>query len=380
MVAEKILPAVKAQCTSGSISWVDVNLFSKGLRIGRSDKKEYGYDQAIPGDCRETAFNMVRVFLDRNTQAVSYYKWRHLDVWNLADFREKLGRAGAKPAEAAAASGLNLGGVDDAYKTLFRRIYDEEFLELGDDEGGAYAPYAMFSGLISGYSEMCRSSLPPSAKPVDIYRERYMYTEYSFFAKTEYYQRYLAATVYMEPRYEAAFRSAPMPALKKLFDYERRESGRLDAGTILSVALSTVKFIPLAENSRRLISNNKCGNAVTKRFIDNLHRYVTGNWDARTNDGYKYLQSEDEYQIKRAYPQVPPTFSPKFFAPDTDKEVMMFLNLSSASHSTVWTQPEGLGLVVIGKLGSRADFSYSPFVKDLVGDPVNVCPTVAPEK
>ena len=388
---EKILPTIKQQCALWPQGIITVYFFAKGVRIG-SDNKEYAYDQTLPGDGWERPFNWMEVPISSDGQGtnsppdtrLSYRKLapsqfdsvgqvtngfyrRYLDVASLADFRKKFRQESVQsPAPGnTSSSELNLNGIGEGYKKLFRQIYDEDFLELSDLDEEEYAPYVMFSGLITNYSDMCRSSLSPSAKQVDVYRERYMYTDYSFFSKTEYYERYLSKTVYMEPEYELAYRTSPLTALKKLFDSTTRASDKLDANVLMSATLSMVKFIPLADNTRRFISNNKCGSPTTKKFMDNLHKFVAGDWDMRTKDGYRYLEAEDDYQIKRAYPKVPPTFSPKFPVLNTNKELMIFLNLPSARKTGIWTHTNGLGLVTISKIGSGIDLSHSSFVKDL---------------
>ncbi len=239
-----------------------------------------------------------------------------------------------KPIESQAGNKkLKLNGIVN--QELFKLIYNEEFIQLSRPSSGYdYLPYLMFSGLIAGHSDLCRSSLSPSAVQVDIYNTRYVGTDYSPFLQTDYYEKYISKTVYMEPKYEAAYRLSVLNSLKKIYESWKQEPGDLN---ILEyyVYIST-QAIELALDSRKLISNNGCGSQVVLRFIDNLHNFVTGNWSTKTKDGYKYAEEETGVAVKRYYANVPASFSPEFQIPGNEKELQFIKNQGRQMQGLKW--------------------------------------------
>ncbi len=345
---KEILPIIKQRCSS--VTRVSVLNYVKGVILDRNDK-EHSYD-----DRPDYERPLAVISMHLEPQGGIRYEPMSLLPVSLASLRQRhaledKGKAQAKAAEEAAEAAkqklanaeyssdgkLNIADIDTGHKKLFLQIYNEEFIELSrtDEDQNDYLPYVMYSGLIQGYSDLCSSSLSASKVSVDIYDRRYKGTDYGPFVRTEYWERYLAKTVYMEPKYEAAYRSSVPTFLKKMNDFWNRE--RRDGSILHYYAYKTPQFIQLAKDSRQLISNNGCKNASTLKFIDNLHKFITGSWDTRTaTGGYKYTEQEDHRTIKRFYTKVPATFSPEFPPPSTTKEMHLSLNDGDRSPGLKW--------------------------------------------
>jgi hypothetical protein len=349
---KELLPLVKRGCPS--VDRIDVYHYVKGVRIAAQDLEEYGYDEEMPGDEKPLGHFIVSIDKQRG---IGYSQFGDYER-SLADLRRKRATKNGTPAptpDASKASSeksdedrveytrdgkLKLAGIE--HNKLFRQIYDGEFIRMSrEDPSDSYLPYLMFSGHISVYGDLCRSQLSPSAVGVDIYGERYLRTEYSAFTRTEYYERYLAKTVYMEPKYEAAYRLSVLTSLTKIYESWKRRPG--DIGVPAYLILSTSRALPLLLDSRQLISDNGCASPSTARFTENLHKYVTGNWNTMTADGYAYDEKEYPTVIERAYVKVPPTFSPQFPDLSKKKNFRLVLNPGDERPGLKWVSIDRFG-------------------------------------
>ncbi len=360
-VENEILPILKQRCNA--VNTIAIHNFIKGVRLIGRDTKEYSYDE--PTNDYEWYLNNIRIEL--NSQGRFTY-FKQLGGWNsLADLRkvrreEQETAARKRDAETARereadrvakmeySSDGKLKLTDLTHKNLFQQIYDGDFIGmLSQNSTYDYLPYLMYSGHISVYSKICRSSLSPSKVAIDIYSDRHLRTEYGLFTKTEYYERYLATTVYMEPKYEAAYRLSVPNSLKKIYDSFKEKP--IDMGMPAYFIMASSRALPLALDSRQLISNNGCGSPSVITFTDNLTKFVTGQWSAETADGYKYTGWEGQDTV-RFYPKVPATFSPKFPVPKTDGSskifsVRIYLNESRLDCCEYKNQNPGLKFIEI---------------------------------
>jgi hypothetical protein len=266
---------------------------------------------------------------------------------------------------------LKITGINAGHKKLFLQIYNAKFAEMSRLDGGEYLPYLMFSGLIQGYDDLCHGSLSPSAVPVNFYNERLVGTDYGPFVTTKYYETYLAKTVYVEPKYEAAYRSSPPTLVKKIWEQYRRE--RADVNIIQYFIHRTTYGLELAMDSRKLITNNGCKNPSILKFIDNLHKFVTENWDSKlANGGYDYTEEDEGFAIKRYYKGVPATFSPKFPVPGpySEKEIHLILNDGEANPGLRWVIASrfGGGSYLFLELKDMEKQGLPKYVQDAIGE------------
>lgn len=370
---KEILPAIRRRCNS--TSRVTVYHYIKGVRIDVRDRRLYGYNDRNSGWVDSPLANtLVTIDQQGGLQYRKMGRWNSLaDVRNEWEGREKM-IAQEKEREAteqelerkiantdySSDGKLKITGIKTEHKKLFLKIYNSEFAELLRLDADEHLPYLMFSGLIQGYNDLCRESLSPSAVNVDIYSERYVGSEYSPLTQTKYYEIYLAKTVYVEPKYEAAYRSSVPTLATKIWEQYRRV--RPDANILQYFTYKTSSGLELAMDSRKLISNNGCKNPSVLKFIDNLHSFVTGNWNTKTADGYKYIEEDAGHAIKRFYTKVPPTFSPKFPTPDPSrkKEIQLILNDGKASPGLKWAldAPLGFGTYLIGEIEKLSPPKY----------------------
>ncbi|MCI0659935.1 MAG: hypothetical protein L0220_02565 [Acidobacteria bacterium] len=266
---------------------------------------------------------------------------------------------------------LKIAGLQPFHKKLFLKIYNGEFAELSRPDGDEYLPYLMFSGLIQGYNDLCRDSLSKSAVPVNIYSERHVRTDFGPFVTTKYYETYLSKTVYVELKYEAAYRSSVATFVTKIWEHYRRSGG--DVNIIQYFIHKTSSGLELAVDSRKLISNNGCKNLGTLKFIDNLHKFVTGNWDSKLASGeYDYTEEDEGFAIKRYYRKVPSTFSPKFPVPGpySEKEIHLILNDGEANSGLRWVIASqfGGGAYLFLALKDMEKQGIPKYVQDAIGE------------
>lgn len=371
---KEILPAVERKCDS--LRSIKVLQYVKGVRIGNNNKI-YSYEQSLPSEVRETYLNSTEITINKKNPASYQYEREYLDVASLTDYRKRFAEVinttttinstkNSYLSNFTSDGKLNLTGISKDNKIFFHLIYDGEFAELSVPDEDEYMPYGMFSGFISQYGDICRSSLSPSAIEVPFYDTRQLGTTYSPFGRTEYYETYLAKIVYMEPKYEAMYRTTPLIALQRMYEYSRQTSGKFDLNVLVSITESSLKLIPLALDSQQLISENKCGSPAMIRFINNLHNFVSGNWDAKTKNGYLFTEREYSSKIKRNHPKVPPTFSPDFLIP-SGKIIEVTLNSPYApqEYGTYLSKSQGLRMIVVEKLG-RSESLVNELNKKLV--------------
>jgi hypothetical protein len=134
----------------------------------------------------------------------------------------------------------------------------------------------MYTGLIQAYNDLCGSSLSKDKVTVEIEASRYVGSDYAPMMQTNYYEKYIAARVTMEPRFVEMYRSSPGKFFKEYMEDWRNQSPN---GDLLSGYLHFSNTgIELAKDSRAMITENGCGNPALIRFMDNLTAYLNGTW------------------------------------------------------------------------------------------------------
>lgn len=354
----EVFPVVRARCSD--VKQISVFNYVKGSVIGSNG--EFGYQDAASVKYERPLSNFQ---ISVDAQGTLKFPERGFQYVSLADYRQQSARLRKWDANREAeverirnaqlateekianstrsADGLlRLDGIATDHKKLFLKIYDEEFIDLMQPDSEHYLPYQMYTALIQGYDKHCRKNLVDPVA-VDFYDERTTHVVHSPLFDTEYSEKYLIATVYVERKYEVAYRTAHSMFLTRLGQYFARKGGD---NIILFYLAQSTRGIGLAMASHDLVALNGCNGKGLMRFMSTLHRYVTGNWSTRTADGYKYSESETFRSIERRYEGVPPTFSPEFSVYER-KQIVLYLNDGGGQ--------DGLRFVTI------EPFSLSPF-------------------
>lgn len=377
----EIAPVVLERCPD--VRLIGMSHYVKGVRIGRYNTEHSYDDESFEGP--EQPLSAISIRPD-GRGGWSYERTAWLGT-SLVDRRERVAREKRRRAalppsdapgleEAARADAariaqattsrdgrLKLDGIDAEHKLLFLQIYDEDFIELTRPDKENYLPYQMYTALIQGYDKYCRARIVDPVR-VDFFGERHLRTDYGPFVTTKYYEEYLAGTVHVERKYEAAYRTASATYLSKLAAYFARNLPGEDL--VQFYMMQSVRGIALAMASHRLVKMNGCSSPGLLQFMDTLHRYVTGNWSTRKADGsYRYSETESPGVIERRYERVPPEFSPDFPIP-RDKEIAIWLNKESGR--------PGLYLVQVNLFNvqpyrrKEIDIDFPAFIEDAIDE------------
>jgi hypothetical protein len=171
---------------------------------------------------------------------------------------------------------LKVSSLSLKHKKLFMEVYDEQYFRLDTAVPPDLRPYIMYSGLIQGYSDLCPQSLSKDKATVEIEASQYMGSDYAPFTRTDYYKKYIAVRLAMEPRFVEAYRDSQRKFLSEYLKTWRLTSpdGELLSGYLILSGIG----IELAKDSRAMITENGCGNPAIIKFMDNLTTYTSGAW------------------------------------------------------------------------------------------------------
>lgn len=336
----EILPIIRAQCDP--LRRVAVFHHVKGVIL--SGEQEFGYEQAASVQ-REHPLSSMLLPVDAQGgvrfpeelggfRSVAQMR-AHLNRNRAASEQERLAQQ-KRQEEAAEAERrltaltrtpdglLRLDGLSNEHKTLFLSIYDEQFIELARVDREHYRPFQAYTALLQGYGDKCRASLSDPA-PQNFYGERLVSVEYQPYVTTEYYEKFLRGTVYVERKYAAAYQAAGANHLTRMGQYWRRN---MAGDSIVAFYLSeSAKGLGIGMASHRLVDINGCGSPGLMKFIETLTRYVSGNWTTRTaSGGYRYSEEVTGGKLTRRYERVPAGHMLEFAAATGDRNILMIVN------------------------------------------------------
>jgi len=177
---------------------------------------------------------------------------------------------------------LKVSSLSLQHKKLYMDVYDEQYFRLNTAVPPDLRPYIMYSGLIQGYADLCPQSLSKDKVTVEIEASAYVGSDYAPMMRTDYYKKYIAVRVTMEPRFVATYRASQRKFLGEYLKSWRLTSpdGELLSGYLILSGIG----IELAKDSRAMITENGCGNPVILKFMDNLTAYVSDAWVADQTD------------------------------------------------------------------------------------------------
>lgn len=177
---------------------------------------------------------------------------------------------------------LKVSSLSLAHKKLYIDVYEEAYFRLNTAIPPDLRPYIMYSGLIQGYADLCPQSLSNNKVTVEIEASQYVGSDYAPMMRTDYYKKYIAGRVAMEPRFVGAYRASQARFLKNYLETWRMTSpdGDIMSGYLILSGIG----IQLAMDSRAMITENGCGNPAVIKFMDNLTSYVDDSWVANQTD------------------------------------------------------------------------------------------------
>jgi hypothetical protein len=177
---------------------------------------------------------------------------------------------------------LKVSALSLKHKKLYIDVHEEAYFRLDTAVPPDLRPYIMYSGLIQGYADLCPQSLSKDKVTVEVEASQYVGSDYAPMMRTDYYKKYIAVRVMMEPRFAETYRASQAKFLKAYLETWRLTSpdGELLSGYLILSGIG----IELAKDSRAMIAENGCGSPAIVRFMDNLTTYVNGTWVAAQTD------------------------------------------------------------------------------------------------